>query len=267
MGFLLSKLLPLLVYPLGLGLLLQLAGLSTGSRQPRLSRILSGSGIALLWLFAMPLTSRQLIWGLEEPASRLTPATIPQADAIVVLGGGLRPALPPRRSVEVAEGGDRLLTGVRLLRSGKAKTLVTSGAQISFTAGDPAPPEALSAKQLAQELGIPGPQILTNATSKTTAEEAQDIGQLAQQRGWKQVLLVTSAFHMPRSLATFRQRSGLTVIPVTCDYLLPSRERFGGATAGSRVQDLLPSAEALYLSSLALKEHLGLTLYKLRGWA
>ena len=266
MGFLLSKLLPLLVYPLGLGLLLQLAGLGSGKR-PRLSRGLSASGIALLWLFAMPITSRQLIWGLEEPAAALTAAEIPDADAVVVLGGGLRPALEPRRNVEVAEGGDRLLTGVRLLRQGKAAVLVTSGAQISFTGADPAPPEALSAKALAQELGVPGRQIHTNASSKTTAQEAEDIGRLAKQQGWKRVLLVTSAFHMPRSLATFQRSSGLSVIPVACDYLLPARERFGSPTPGSVAGDLLPSAEALYLSSLALKEHLGLALYRLRGWA
>ena len=88
MGFLLSKLLPLFVYPLGLGLLLQLAGLGTAARgRKRLGLGLSGAGLGLVWLFAMPFTSRQLIWGLEERAAALTPAEIPTADAVVVLGG------------------------------------------------------------------------------------------------------------------------------------------------------------------------------------
>ena len=177
MGFLLSKLLPLLVYPLGLGLLLQLAGLGSG-RKAKLSRALGASGVAVIWLFAMPITSRQLIWGLEERAAALTPRAIPNADAVIVLGGGLWPAIPPRRSVEVKEGGDRLLTGVRLMRQKKAGTLVTSGAQISFTAADPAPAEAFSAKVLAEELGVPSQRILPNPSSKTTAEEARDIGQI-----------------------------------------------------------------------------------------
>ncbi|MDM7959296.1 MAG: YdcF family protein [Synechococcus sp. WH 8007] len=266
MGFLLSKLLPLLVYPLGLGLLLQLAGLGSG-RKAKLSRALGYSGVAMVWLFAMPVTSRQLIWGLEERAAALTPQAIPNADAIVVLGGGLKPALPPRRGVEVGEGGDRLLTGVRLMRQKKAGTLVTSGAQISFTAADPAPAEAFSAKVLAEELGVPSQRILTNPLSKTTAEEARDIGQLAQEQGWRTVLLVTSAFHLTRSLATFEKRSGLTVIPIACDFLLPERQRLERPTPGSLVQDLLPDAGALYLSSVALKEHLGLALYRLKGWA
>jgi uncharacterized SAM-binding protein YcdF (DUF218 family) len=268
MGFLLSKLVPLFLYPLGLGLLLQLAGLTaTVRRRPHWGRGLSGAGIGLIWLFAMPLTSRQLIWGLEEQAAALTPKVIPRADAVVVLGGGLRPALAPRSGVEVAEGGDRLLTGLRLLRHNKAPVLVTSGAQVTFTTANPAPPEAQSARALAMELGVPAERIVTNPGSRTTAEEAQDIGQLARQRGWRRVLLVTSAFHLPRSLATFRQRSGLTVIPVACDYQLASRRQFGQPTVGSAVKDLLPDAEYLHLSSIALKEQLGLALYRLKGWS
>ena len=186
---------------------------------------------------------------------------------MVVLGGGLRPALAPRQGVEVAEGVDRLLTGVRLLRHNKAPLLLTSGAQISFTAGDPAPAEAVSARALAIELGVRPDQILINPNSRTTAEEARDIGDLGRRRGWRRVLLVTSAFHMPRSLATFRQRSGLTVIPVACDYQLPTRALFGRPTPGSVLKGLAPDAEYLYLSSIALKEHLGLAIYRLKGWS
>ncbi len=57
-----------------------------------------------------------------------------------------------------------------------------------------------------------------------------------------ELLLVTSAFHMPRSLATFQQRSGLTVVPVACDYQLPDRAHYGQPT-------------------------LGLAIYRLRGWS
>lgn len=271
MGFLLSKLLPLALYPLGLGLLLQLGGLLGGLRgHPagrRWAASLTGGGIALVWLFAMPITSRQLIWGLEERSAALTPAVLPSADAVVVLGGGLRPALAPRQGVEVAEAGDRLLTGLRLMRQGKAPLLVTSGGAVSFTAANPAPAEALSARELAIELGLDPARILTNPRSRTTAEEARDIGELGRQRGWRRLLLVTSAFHLPRSLATFRQRSGLEIIPVGCDYQLPSRSLYGRATAASGLIDLLPDAGALSMSSVALKEHLGLAVYRLRGWS
>ena len=275
MGFLLSKLLPLLLYPLGLGLLLQLLGLAAaakgseqGSRRRRQASLwLSGTGVGLIWLCAMPLSSRQLIWGLEDRAAALTPQQLPRADAVVVLGGGLRPALPPRQGVEVSERGDRLLRGVQLVRRGLAPLLVTSGERVSFTGHDPAPPQALWARDLAQELGLPADRILINPGSRTTAEEARDIGALGRRRGWTRVLLVTSAFHMPRSLATFQQRSGLTVVPVACDYQLPDRAHYGKPTLGNTLKSLLPDAEALYLSTLALKEHLGLAIYRLRGWS
>jgi uncharacterized SAM-binding protein YcdF (DUF218 family) len=261
MGFLLSKLLPLLLYPLGLGLGLGLAGLL--GRRRRWGPWLGAGGLGVIWLFAMPFTSRQLIRGLEERALALTPAQIPQADAVVVLGGGLRPPLPPRGGVEVAEGGDRLLTGLRLLRRQRAPLLVTSGGRVSFTSGDPARPEALWARDLAEELGVPGDRILLNPGSRNTAEEARDIGELGRRRGWRRILLITSAYHLPRAVQSFERHSGLEVVPVPCDFQLPAREYVGSPTAGSVAIDLLPSAQALELSTVAIKEHLGRITYTL----
>jgi len=270
MSFLLSKLLPLFLYPLGLGLLLQLAGLGAASRGRQRGAIaLSGTGIGLIWLFSTPFVSRQLIWGLEEQAAALTPATIPKVDAVLVLGGGLEPHLPPRQSIEVKGSGDRLITGSRLLRERNIPWLITSGnkSDQNFTRSNPAPPEALAAKSFAIQLGVPANRILINPGSRTTAEEARDIGAMASARGWRRILLVTSAFHMPRSLATFRQSSGLSVIPVACDYQLPNRAAYGTPTAGSVIKSLVPDAEALHLSTIALKEHLGVAIYRLKGWS
>jgi uncharacterized SAM-binding protein YcdF (DUF218 family) len=265
MGFILSKLLPLGVYPLGLALVLQIAAL-LGRRQ-RWSPWLAASSIAVLWLPSTPLLSRQLVWGLEERSAALTPAVIPKADAIVVLGGGLRPALPPRRGVEVNEGGDRLLTGVELLRQGKAPLLVFTGGKVKLTAGDPASSEARSAGALARQLGVNSQQMVLLEQPRNTAEEARALGQLAVARRWRQVLLVTSATHLPRALASFRRLSGVKVVPVACDFQLSGRSLQGGITAASLLEDLLPNAEYLQLSTVALKEHLGLLVYRVRGWS
>ncbi len=265
MGFLLSKLLPPLLYPLGLSLLLQLAALL--GRRRRWAPWASASGLALLWIASSPWLSRELVWGLEEQASRLTPARAPRADAVMVLGGGLRPQLPPRRRVEVAEAGDRLLSGVALMGEGKAPWLLVSGGVVSFTAGDPAPGEALSAARLAAELGVPPQQILLSDTARNTAEEADALARIGRQRGWRTVLLITSATHLPRALASFRRRTDLTIVPVASDYLLPQRRSMGSPTAISVVLNLLPSADALAVSTLVLKEHLGSLVYRLRGWS
>jgi len=264
MGFLLSKLLPLLLYPLGLALLLQLAALL--GRRRSWAPWLSGAALGLLWLSATPWISRELVWGLEEQASRLTPDPLPRADAVMVLGGGLRPALPPRRAVEVAEAGDRLLTGVDLMRRGKAPWLLVSGGVVSFTAADQAPSEASSAARLAAELGVPKQRIVPSGEARNTAEEAAALQRIARQRGWRTVLLVTSATHMPRAAATFRQRTDLTIVPVACDFLLPERRSLGRPTPASVVLALLPSADALATTTQVLKEHLGSLAYQLRGW-
>ena len=265
MGFLLSKLLPLGLYPLGLALLLQLAGLLGSQR--RFGPVLSGMGIALLWLAATPLLSRQLVWSLEERAARLTPSTIPGADAVLVLGGGLRPALPPRHGVEVNEAGDRLLRAVALMREGKAPWLLVTGGRVTFMANDPAAGEARLAKALATSLGVAADRIVTSEEGRNTGEEAGALVRVARQRGWTSLLLVTSATHLPRSLATLRRAApDLRIIPVACDFQLPERRSFGTPTLAGTLMGVLPSAEALVLTTTAMREHLGLLAYRLRGW-
>ena len=266
MEFLLSKLLPVALYPLGLALLLQIAGLAAGRRHRRRGAWLSGAGLALLWVAAMPHTARQLVRQLEDQASGLTPDPLPRADAVLVLGGGLRPALPPRRGVEVNEAGDRLLTGVALVRRGLAPVLVVSGGRVGFNAGDPAPSEADTAARLAGELGVPAERIVRSGDPRNTGEEAEAIDRLARARGWRSLLLVTSASHLPRSLATFQRRTRLRITPVATDFLLPAREAYGTPTMASVTIDLLPSASALELTTQMLKEHLGGLVYRWRGW-
>jgi uncharacterized SAM-binding protein YcdF (DUF218 family) len=266
MGFFLSKLLPLGLYPLGLALLLQILGLL--ARQRRYGPALSAAGVMLLWLAATPLVSRQLVWGLEERAAGLTPDPIPRADAVLVLGGGLRPALPPRRGVELNEAGDRLLRAVALMREGKAPWLLVTGGRVTFMADDPAAGEARLARALATSLGVPAGRIVANEEGRNTAEESRALVRVARQRGWTSLLLVTSATHLPRALATLRRAAGdLRIIPVACDFQLPERASFGSPTLAGTLLNLLPSAEALVLTTTAVREHLGFLVYRLRGLA
>jgi uncharacterized SAM-binding protein YcdF (DUF218 family) len=264
MGFFLSKLLPQLAYPLGAALALQIVGLL--NRRRRWGPGVSTAGLALLWLASMPWMSRQLLWGLEERAVRMTPAVLPRADAVLVLGGGLLPPLPPRRGVEVTGAGDRLLTGVDLVKEGKAPYLVVSGGKVTFNANDPTPPEASYAAALAEKLGVASNRILRSEGPRNTAEEAQAVGRLGRERGWRSLLLVTSATHLPRATATFRRLSGLTIVPVACDFQLAGRNQSGQPTVESVVMELMPDAGALSSTTQSLKEWLGLATYWLKGW-
>jgi uncharacterized SAM-binding protein YcdF (DUF218 family) len=269
MGFLLSKLLPLFIYPLGLAISIQFVALI--NRRRNWSAWCTSTALLLLTLPSMPIVSEQLVWSLEEPSAALTPRPIPKADAILVLGGGLKPALPPRNGVEMGEAGDRLLTGVRLLRQGKAPLLITSGAQINFNSNSPAPPEAISAKTLAIELGIPANKILINPDSRTTAEEAEAISNLGPKKNWNKIILVTSAIHMPRALASFKKKLAKTaqieVIPVSCDFQLASRKNEGNLSFTGIAKKLAPDAQDLYISTTVIKEYIGLIIYRIKGEA
>jgi len=265
MGFFLSKLLPQLIYPLGLGLLFQLIAIS--GRKRRWALPLSITGWLVIAVPSMPVVSDALLRQLEDQAALLTPKTIPKADAVLVLGGGIRPTPANGLGVEVNEAGDRLLCGVRLWKKGKAPVLITSGARVSFTPNDPIAAEAVLSQELAQELGIPASAMLLNDQARTTAEEAQQINQLASAKGWKQLIVVTSAFHMPRALASFQQRNNLQIIPVACDYQLDPQHHKQAVSWGELLIDLVPSSSALNQTTQVLKEHLGLLVYKLRGQA
>jgi uncharacterized SAM-binding protein YcdF (DUF218 family) len=269
-GFLLSKLLPSLLYPLGASLLLQCLALA--ARRRRWSTPVATAGLLLLLLPSLPLVSRPLVRSLEDRAVSLTPAPLPRADVVLVLGGGLRPAGPPRLGVEVNESGDRLLGGVRLLRQRRAALLVVSGGRVSFTAADPRPPEAVNARRLAEELGVPATAILSLDTPRTTAEEATQFAAMARRHRWRSVLLVTSALHLPRATATFRQTLSpqtptVQVWPVATDFLLEPPATSGGVTVGSLLLDLIPDAGSLALSTSVLREWIGLVVYRWRGQA
>jgi hypothetical protein len=69
----------------------------------------------------------------QIPRMQYSPPTdIPAADAIVVLGGGTEPAIPPRRSVEINSAGDRVFAAAQLYRDGKAPVLILSGGNIDW---------------------------------------------------------------------------------------------------------------------------------------
>ena len=118
--------------------------------------------------------------------------------------------------------------------------------------------EAESAATLLQEWAVPGQAILLENKSRNTRENALFSRQILQSRGASRILLVTSAFHMPRASAVFR-KLGFQVIPAPAN--------FQTAEDQGLLLRILPSAESLAGSELALKEWLGLLVYRLRGWA
>ena len=120
-----------------------------------------------------------------------------------------------------------------------------------------AKPEAELIKDLLVEWDVPAAAIELASGSRNTYENAAEIQDIWQRNGFKSALLVTSAAHMPRAMATFR-RLGLPVIASTADVRV---------VEGEDLFALLPDSGALIATTNAIKEWIGLFVYRLRGWA
>lgn len=265
MFLVLSKLLPLFVYPLGLAIVLTSVALVGMLRHRgnarKWPRLLIGLALAILLVSSSRPASDGLMASLEQ--QNIPTGNLPKAEAIVVLGGGTRPKISPRPWVEVAEAGDRIIYGARLFLEGKAPLLIVSGGRAEWF-GEGGNPESDDMAAIAMALGVPTSAIAQDATSLNTRENAVNVKAIMQQRGLKKILLVTSALHMPRSLAIFRKLE-IEVIAAPTDFLTVSNTNEKGF-AGN-LFDLLPDADALKNTTNALKEIVGTLVYRLVGWA
>lgn len=254
MVFLLSKLLPLLVMPLGLSLVLLAVAWFRRRRWPL------PLAFGLLWLFSLPVVEQGLWRVLEHPWRRLPARQAPSAGAIVVLSGGFRhPSEGPVGTLEWRDP-DRFQAGLELFRARRAPRLVFTGGPVFLGATNRSdlPSEGELYRRDALARGLPPRALTVTGRVLNTAEEARALAVLLP-RG-SSVLLVTSAFHMPRARRLL-ERQGLRVLPWPVDF------QARGSWAGDRLRDpwaYLPDAEALEGSSRALRESLGRLLY--RSW-
>ena len=250
MFFVLSKLLPLALVPLGFSLILLFLGLVVRWRWPVVAASL------LLWVFSLGLVSQSLWRWLEAPFERRSSFDVPQADAIVVLSGDRHPAPGSARLTEWHDP-DRFFAGLDLFFSGKAPRLLFTGGASPFRPGQL--PEGMYYLQEAALLGVPEAAMACTPPVLNTADEALAIRRLLPARQ-SRVLLVTSAFHMRRSQRLF-ERQGMQVLPFPVDF--QARGRWAGPLWRDPTQ-WLPSSKALDNSSRALRELLGRLVY--RAW-
>lgn len=258
----LSKIIPPLVYPLGLGLLLILLAVIL-ARRPRLQRLVLGLAFALLYLGGNEWIAQGLARSLEW--RHLPPEELPAADAIVVLGGATLAQTPPRPIVELNEAGDRLVYAAWLYRQGHAPLVLLTGGGIEWFSAESSPADEMVF--IMTLLGVPESALIIEPASRNTHENALFSRQLLEEHHVERILLVTSAMHMPRSLALFTSQ-GFEVIPAPADFYVTETTPASSPQVrlSRQLYKLLPSAENLVLTSRAIKEYLGLFVYRLRGW-
>lgn len=258
----LSKLLPLFFYPTGLLCVCLGVALFTFWKRPRIAAgaialaltilLVGGNGWVASWLL------RSLEW------QNIPAAELPQADAIVVLGGATKSALAPRPGVDLSEAGDRVLYGAQLYRQGKAPWLVLSGGRIDWRGAGA--PESADMAEIVKRMGVPQSAILQDPASLNTYQNAVNVRQILQSRQLKRILLVTSAMHMPRSLKIF-ERQGIEAIPAPTDFLVTESDfEMLDSSPQAVLLNLFPDVDHLSETTRVIKEYVGLAIYRLRGW-
>lgn len=188
---------------------------------------------------------------LERPYPTFDPARLDVAPAwIVVLGGGVSddPGLAPNDRLGRASLA-RLVEGVRLARHYPEARLLVSGGAVFGTV-----PEADVMAEVAVLLGVDPERIVRDTASRDTHDQAVNTRARV---GAAPLVLVTSAFHMPRAMTLFRGQ-GLDPVPAPTDHL-------GRTASGFDFRLALPDGQRLGLVRLAWKEYLGLAWAWLRG--
>lgn len=247
-----------LIQPLGLAWLLLGSWLVWGVWR-RLWRVIAVPGLAWLLISLIGCTpvASVLLARLERTVPPVDIAALPVVDAIVCLGGGAEPSLVEPTRLHLKSGADRLSTAIALLAKGKAPALVLGGGAYE-RAGEKFSEADAMARELVV-LGVAKETLLSLGNCEHTRDEALKVASLAKQHGWSRILLVTSAYHMPRSVGAFEQ-VGIKVVAVPCNYL----------SEVNRISDMewlhLPSSAGFAILGAWVHEWLGTWVYRWRGW-
>lgn len=242
-----------LFFPLPLCLEILLIGLFLLwlTRKQKAGKIVVSIGAILLAIFSFGLISDALLRPLENKyPPQLEIDGISDVKWVVVLGGGHRS--DPRVPVTSQISGDslaRLVEGIRLQRILPQSKLILSGGG----AFDPVPIANIMA-DVALAIGVDKENFILEQSSKDTKDQAVLIKEIV---GKERFALVTSASHMPRSMALFRKQN-MNPIPVPTDHRVEESQ-------GSSPRIFFPDATDIGKTERAFYEYLGIIWAKLRG--
>ncbi len=258
----LSKLIPLLFYPLGMVCILLITALWLRWIKSKWTPAPITLALIILFVSGNATASNWLVQSLEW--QNIPTAELPTVDAIVVLGGGTRSQAYPRPDVDLTDAGDRVWYGANLYRAGKAPKVIVSGGGIGWK--ENSTPESADMTKLLVAMGVTQTDIIADPASANTHENAINVQKILQSQNFRTILLVTSAIHMPRSLAIFKHL-GMNAIAAPTDYHVSKLEiDQPNVSLESAILSLLPSEENLSQTTQAIREYIGILVYKLRGW-
>lgn len=211
--------------------------------------------LACLWLLATEPVRDLLISPLENRYAALEPDDLAGVEnqAIVLLGGGIYERAPEYQ-------GRDSLGPAALMRTVYAADLAgISGLDVYTTGGsvlsEGTEPEGKVMRRRLIRLGVPAEKVHSESESRNTWENAANLKQMLDAAGVEKVVLVTTAWHMPRSIWIF-ESNGFQVVPAPCNYVA-SRIPYD-------IRSYLPHWNKLADSADALHEYLGMLWYRLR---
>ena len=258
----LSKLIPLFIYPLGLSCISLAIALLFFKKRPAVARGSIIFALVVLLFSSNSWVSLNLVKSLEWQYA--DQKELPSAEAIVVLGGATRSQFPPRRGVDLMEQGDRIIYAAQLYLQKKAPIIILSGGRIDWRGKGKS--ESSDMKDILTSLGIPSEAILEEPNSLNTYQNAVNVKKILESNNISKVLLVTSAIHMPRSIQIF-QRQKINAIPAPTDFHVSEGElNETVSTPKAAILNLLPMTKNIHMLTSAIKEYIGLFVYRLRGW-
>jgi uncharacterized SAM-binding protein YcdF (DUF218 family) len=243
----LNKILPYLIYPTTIILVLLIAGLFLKKRA------LLISATAIFLITSNPFLSDQMMSYLEVGQLKKSVDDVKMADAIVVLSGMLA-------TIETSKGldfewsdPDRFFGGAELIRSDNAPLLIFTGGKLPWQKINSTEGEVLA--KYAKNFGVDPSVIQITKEVQNTEDEAKAVKEILTPKNLNKIILVTSAFHMPRAKRLF-ERQGLEVQTYPVDFKVEANK--------TTLLDFLPSAYAMKNFEFAIRELLGRIYYQLK---
>lgn len=236
---------------LAAGLVLSIVAWRRGRRpgQSRTAIAMLLLGTTGLYLASTPLVATAIARRMESAFPPVAAESITRADAIVVLGGAMHAAVGPDGTVHefAHHASDRFETGVRALLAGRAPLIAFGG---GLTGVEGATTEAEWNRGRALARGVRPESVIVGDPARYTSDEAEGLAAELRERGARSLIVVSSALHVPRAVATYRAL-GFEVHALPCDFSTRGEaERFSPAL-------LIPRGMALALVDSCAKEYLG----------
>lgn len=247
-----------LLQPTGfLWLILLVSAVVLWRRRQILWGLFAFGSATLLWTVgATPLPAR-LLASLERPYAALA-RNPPSADAVVMLGGTHNYSSRTLLPMNFGESVDRVTTALELIRLGRARVLVLGGGHYLYQGQRRPESELLEVWMRGWKL--PTGELISLGINLNTHEEAEHLGQLARSRGWRRILLVTTACHLRRGVAVFK-KVRIDAIPIGCDF-----QGLDALDEPKQLWKVVPDIGNLIWFQTWFHEELGWWWYRLKGW-